>query len=78
MWFKNLTGFEEISPGQVRSNLILDGNHLTSTANGSRLIYGNLETPTLADLRKQVNELPSRPGLLQVSEVVADVGELHT
>jgi hypothetical protein len=34
MWFKDLTGFREETPEQVRSAIILSGNTITSKVNG--------------------------------------------
>ena len=38
---------------------------------------GMLETPSLAELRTRVREIPAATGTLKVSEVVADVQKLH-
>jgi hypothetical protein len=53
-WFETLTGFPEESPQQVRENITVDGQTLTSHANGRVLVYDQLETPTLAELRERV------------------------
>ena len=45
MWFETLTGFPEESPQQVRENIAVDGQALTSHVNGKVLVYGQLETP---------------------------------
>lgn len=76
-WFEQLTGLVEKSPEQVREQLILDGDRLTSRANGRTMICGRLETPSLADLRSRVKDVPQRPAGLKVREVVADVQKLH-
>ena len=34
MWFETLTGFPEESPQQVRENITVDGQELTSHVNG--------------------------------------------
>jgi hypothetical protein len=47
-WFETLTGFSEEHPQQVRENISVDGQTLTSHGNGKVLVYGQLETPTLA------------------------------
>ena len=77
MWFETLTGFPEESPQQVRANLIVDGNALKSRVNGKVLICGELETPSLAELRERVRAGGPGAGKLSVREVVADVQCLH-
>ncbi len=57
MWFEELTGFVEESPEQVRANITVDGNWLTSNVNGRRLCCGNLETPSLVELRRDRRRL---------------------
>lgn len=76
-WFEELTGFSEQSPEQVRSNLVLDGERLTSKINGKTMICGQLETPSLAELRERVSALGNREGKLKISEAIADVKNLH-
>ncbi len=76
-WFETLTGFEERSPGQVRKNIVMDGETLTSSINGKRMACGRLETPTLAELRERIRSAERSGGVLSVREVVADVQELH-
>lgn len=77
MWFEKLTGFAEESPEQVRANLTVDGNALKSHVNGRVLVCGELETPSLAELRERVRSGEHRPGRMSVREVVADVRQLH-
>lgn len=77
MWFEELTGFREQSHEQVRANLTLNDDRLTSTANGRTLVCGKLETPSLAELRSRAATENLLAGQLQLSEVVADVQKLH-
>jgi hypothetical protein len=77
-WFEDLTGFRETSPSQVRQNLTLDGETLTSQANGRVMTCGRLATPTLGELRERVLGIDHPAGALSVREVVADVRDLHT
>lgn len=77
MWFEALTGFAEDSPEQVRENIIVDGGELISRVNGRRLVYGELETLHLAELRRRVRSSVRSAGKTTVREVVADVQELH-
>ena len=77
-WFETLTGFPEESPQQVRENITVAGQTLTSHVNGKVLVYGQLETPTLAELRERVHASGHKSGKISVREVVADVQHLHT
>jgi hypothetical protein len=76
-WFEQLTGFKEASPRQVRGNLRLKGEALTSLVNGKTYIQGRLETPSLLELRNRVTALGQATGRLSLREVIADVTELH-
>ncbi|KJH69670.1 hypothetical protein [Aliterella atlantica] len=77
-WFETLTGFSEESPEQVRKNIIVDGKVLKSHINGRALIYGQLEIPSLVELRERVHFSGHGRGKLSVREVVANVQSLHT
>ena len=77
MWFEVLTGFAEESPEQVRENIIVDGGELISRVSGRRFIPGELETPSLAELRRRAQSSKRNAGKTAVREVVADVQELH-
>jgi hypothetical protein len=76
MWFEKLTGFIEESPEQVRANFDVIGNKLISKINQAELQYGNLETPSLGDLRKLIN-LDDYNSKIKVSQVVGNVQTLH-
>lgn len=86
-WFKELVGFEEESPDQVRGQLRVDGKRLVSASNGRSMIWGDFEFPSLAELRKRVaggpadeesNQGGSGEGGVTLREVVGDVQHLHT
>jgi hypothetical protein len=79
-WFEDLTGFPEQSPSQVRSNLDLDGSYMTSAVNGRTMTWGDLETPSLAELRTRTSDLSTTrsPSTLSLREVVGDVQDLHS
>lgn len=77
MWFETLTGFREESAEQVRSNIVLDGETMTSTVTGRKMNCGRLETPSLAVLRSRVQREDPPKGKLRVSEVVGDVQKIH-
>ncbi len=76
MWFEKLMGFEEVTPQQVRENIILEGNKLISKVNGESYIYGDLEIPSLAELRERTKTIIPT-GRLKFSEQVANVQLLH-
>lgn len=76
-WFERLTGFGEASPRQVRENLRVEGDVLTSLVNGGTYVHGRLEIPSLLELRDRVAALGPTTGRLSLREVVADVKELH-
>lgn len=77
MWFEELTGFSEASPGQVREKITVDGESLKSHVNGRVFACGRLETPSLADLRERVQASGYPSGSLRLREVVANVQHLH-
>jgi hypothetical protein len=77
MWFEDLTGFKEESPRQVRANLSIDGDSISSRVNGKSFICGHLETPSLAQLRSKALACRPKSGQIGVREVIADVQELH-
>ena len=76
-WFLKLTGCEEQSAEFVRKHLYLDGPRLHSRLNGKSWLYGELETPTLAQLREQVRKCVREPSPLSIREVIAHVQTLH-
>ena len=75
-WFYELTGFSE-SDGSVKKNLTLDGTTMTSAANNRTMPVGTLATPSLAELRTQLDAADLPTGQLRVSEVIGDAGALH-
>ncbi len=77
MWFKDLMGFEEKDPWQVRNNIRIRGNKMISMVNGAEYIYGELELPLLEDLRKQFPVLKIKKNDLMISEITGDIRELH-
>jgi hypothetical protein len=76
-WFQSLTGFPEATPGAVRKNIAVEGELMTSLANGRVMACGRLETPSLGELRQRVRQSEPVGGSISVSEVVANVQELH-
>ena len=76
MWFKDLFGFEEVSPEYVRDKITVEGNQLFSKVNGKSYTYGEFETPKLREL-KCLSGLDSYTDAIKVKEIRADVQELH-
>ena len=76
MWFEKLTGFKETSPAEVRRQLKLSGDTLTSAVNGSSFVCGTLDVISLAELRKQSAAI-AKGSPLRVTEQVANVQDLH-
>ncbi len=77
MWFKQLVGFEEESPENVRKNIIIDGDHLISKVNGKAYQWGSLEVPTLEELRNKSTYLNTYKEKLKVHEIIGDIQEIH-
>ena len=77
MWFEELTGFVEDSPDQVRSNLIVSGEKIESRVNGNTFICGELQTPSLGELRSTLPQKQIPSGPIKVREVISDATSLH-
>ena len=75
MWFERLTGFDERAAADVASNFDVEGEWLTSRANGRRMRAGRFELPSLAELRKRRELFWSGHGLA-FDQIVADVQAL--
>lgn len=76
-WFEQLVGFRETNPDEVRQQLSVDGSTMTAVASGIAMQCGTLTTPSLAELREQVQGLKAAPQKLAASQVVANVQDLH-
>ncbi len=76
-WFERLTGFPEESPEQVRQHLFVEGQILRSRVNGRGRLFGELETPSLGELRERIRSSARASGRVSVREVVANVQHLH-
>ncbi len=77
-WFEMLTGFSETSASDIHKKISLDGANMTSRANGKKMTWGSLETPSLGELRARVAAGEKIRGAIVVREMVADVRDLHT
>ena len=76
MWFKKLTGFEEISEEFVKNNIKLDGEIMFSKVNDRIFQIGKLSTPSLEELRTIV-DIKKYESKIKISELVDDVIQLH-
>ncbi len=76
-WFENLTGCVEESPESVQKHLFIDGQRLHSRLNGKSWQCGELETPTLAQLRQRVSHIKRDLAPISVRNVVGNVQHLH-
>ena len=77
-WFETLTGFKERAYEETRGNLEVVSNTLRSKINNRSYSIGDLETPSLAELRARVGRVAAGlAGKLKVATVVGDVSELH-
>lgn len=77
MWFERLAGFREGEVVDVGALFVVDGEQMTSTANGRTMQFGRFETPTLDELRQRSGEQVSSSGQLRIREVVGDAQLLH-
>lgn len=75
-WFEEMTGVEERGGDYVRSRLSVAGGVLSSAANGRGWRCGELETPTVAELRARAGALRDTEPL-KIREIVGDIRELH-
>ncbi len=71
-WFKELFGFEEESPQQVRSQLIWQGTSICSKVNDRCFEVGTLEIPSLEELRNRYQNPNSLVKRIQIKEVIGD------
>lgn len=76
-WFEELTGFREVSPTQVRRRISVERGILKSLVNGKVYAYGELETPSLEQLRSRVKNAKIQAGALSVCEIVGDIKQIH-
>jgi hypothetical protein len=76
MWFEALTGFAEDGVADVAGRFVVDGELITSKANGRTMRHGRFETPTLHELRQRWQGLAGG-GRLRLREVIGDARALH-
>lgn len=77
-WFEDLTGFAETDYDTTRAQLRVEGDRLRSLANGHSWQIGQLETPSLAELRERAAPaLAATRGQLSVRNMAADAHQMH-
>ena len=77
MWFKKIMGFEDTKYEDVQSKIQVKGNRLVSLVNGRSYQYGNLEVLSLKNLKEISPPRKAYINSIQVSQVVANVKDLH-
>lgn len=76
-WFERLTGFREGNYEDTRRQLDVRGTELRSRVNGRSYGIGNLELPSLDELRERARRAGGLPGRLSVRIVIGDARQLH-
>lgn len=77
-WFKQITGFDERAYDETRQRLFIADGRLISRESEHAFAVGQLETPTLGDLRSRASPAArDLRGSPRVSTVVGDVRQLH-
>lgn len=78
MWFRELFGFDEESPEQVRENIQVEGTSMVSLVTHKRYTCGSFEIQSVAELR-QTLPTSSRGGTarLVIDEIVGDIRNFH-
>lgn len=77
-WFEQLFGFEERSYDETKRNLEVVGTTLRSQVNRRSYAIGQLETPSLQELRQRaLKAVPLLLGKLKVANLAGDVRAMH-
>lgn len=76
-WFERITGFKEDGYEATRARLSVVDGRLTSRSSTRTCAVGQLETPSLAELRQRVADLLSDQAPTRVSCVQGDVRRMH-
>ena len=78
-WFERITGFSERGYSETQAALSMVNGHLHSAHNARSCWIGELETPSLAELRQRTRGIANRPGAeLKQSTLQGDVRRLHS
>jgi len=75
-WFERVTGFPEEAYEATRSRLRMEDGRLLNETDGTSHAVGELELPSLADLRTRTSGI-SGSGLLRLGVLEGDVRRLH-
>jgi len=76
-WFERLTGFQEKTYDDTRSNLKVEGGRLQSLVNQKDYGVGDLALSSLQDLREKAKLVCGLAGRVNVSVVIGDVRQMH-
>jgi hypothetical protein len=77
-WFERITGFEEGSYGETQAALRVTDGKLSSDRSERACWVGNLETPSLAELRQRVQGIARKSTAeIKLSALQGDVRRLH-
>ncbi len=77
-WFERLTGFQELSYEETRRGLEVAGSALYSKINRKSYATGELETPSLKELRGRARSaLGPLAGKLKLTNVCGNVRQMH-
>ena len=77
-WFEDLMGFRERAYDETRANLEVVGTTLRSVVNHRSFSIGELETPSLKELRgRAASVIDQLGGTLKVSNVSGEVRRMH-
>ena len=77
-WFERITGFEERSYGETQAALSVVDGKLRSESTGRASGVGELETPSLAELRQRVQGVARKSAAdIKLSVLQGDVRRLH-
>ncbi|MDB5945321.1 MAG: hypothetical protein JWQ33_347 [Ramlibacter sp.] len=77
-WFERITGFKELSYDETRAALTVVDGKLQSAHTDRVCFVGELETPSLTQLRQRTRDIVARGGgEVRVSSLQGDVRRLH-
>ena len=77
-WFERITGFKELGYEETKSALSVASGRLGSAHSNSTFLVGDLEMPSLSELRERTRGLVGKiGGELKVSSLQGDVRRLH-
>jgi len=77
MWFRELMGFYEEDPDQVRANINIIDDRVISNVNQKEFIFGHLEILSLKQLISRSKSLDSFNSNISVKEVIGNIQDFH-